>query len=61
MGVTPNTRELLGAYALDAVDGEEAVAVAELVAEDVAARPGAASDPRGGGVDRRDRGAGAAA
>ena len=37
MGVTPNTRELLGAYALDAVDDDEAAAVAELVAEDDAA------------------------
>ena len=37
MGVTPDARELLGAYALDAVDDDEAAAVAELVAEDAAA------------------------
>ena len=34
MGVNPDTRELLGAYALDAVDGDEAAMVATLVAED---------------------------
>ena len=37
MGVTPDARALLGAYALDAVDDDEAAAVAELVAEDEAA------------------------
>jgi uncharacterized protein (TIGR03083 family) len=34
VGVNPDTHELLGAYALDAVDGDEAAAVAELIAED---------------------------
>ena len=58
MGVTPNTRELLGAYALDAVDDDEAAAVAELVAEDDAA---GRELHRLRGVDRRDRGLGAAA
>jgi uncharacterized protein (TIGR03083 family) len=38
VGVNPDTRELLGAYALDAVDDDDAAAVAELVAEDESAR-----------------------
>jgi uncharacterized protein (TIGR03083 family) len=37
VGVNPDTRDLLGAYALDAVDDDEAAAVAELVAADDAA------------------------
>jgi uncharacterized protein (TIGR03083 family) len=38
VGVTPDARELLGAYALDAVGDDEVAAVAELVIEDEAAR-----------------------
>jgi uncharacterized protein (TIGR03083 family) len=38
VGVNPDTRELLGAYALDAVDDDEAAEVAELVAGDEKAR-----------------------
>ena len=38
MGVNPDTRELVGAYALDAVDDDEAAEVAELVAGDADAR-----------------------
>ncbi len=34
MGVTPDACELLGAYALDAVDDDDAAAVAALIAED---------------------------
>ncbi len=34
MGVSPSTRELLGAYALDAVDADEVTALEELVAQD---------------------------
>jgi uncharacterized protein (TIGR03083 family) len=37
VGVNPDTRELLGAYALDAVGDDDAAAVAALVAEDEAA------------------------
>lgn len=34
MGVNPSTRELLGAYALDAVDADEVTALEEFVAQD---------------------------
>jgi uncharacterized protein (TIGR03083 family) len=37
VGVTPDARDLLGAYALDAVNDDEAAIVATLVAEDEAA------------------------